>query len=257
MTNLTSCIQFSEHVYLAYAEFPHVDSGNVFLITGEHPTLIDCGSARALPQLVDNLSQIHIDVQDIEQVIATHGDFDHVQGCHGWRLLNPHLQLLIHAMDQAVVQAENAYHTASYLYGQRFVRLQASQCIPVADGDVIPAGDTLLTVYHTPGHSEGSICLLGEIDHQTCLFAGDATGGSMKSLEGATLEIWAQAASTWATSLNRLSTLEFEWVLSGHEPAFGLPLSRQQFDRMVVHFGKMFNPWYLPGDYDGAPISTQ
>lgn len=248
MTNLTSCFRFSEHVYLAYAEFPHVDSGNVYLITGECPTLIDCGSPRALPQLIDNLSQLDINVQDIQQVIATHGDFDHVQGFHGLRLLNPHLELLIHDLDRSIVQAENAYHTASYLYGQPFVRLQAGQCIPVADGDTIPAGDGLLTVHHTPGHSEGSICLSGEIDHHAFLFAGDAIGGSMKSLDGATLEIWAQAARTWETSLSRLSTLEFEWILSGHEPAFGLPLTRERFDHMVANFGKMLNPWYLPGD---------
>jgi glyoxylase-like metal-dependent hydrolase (beta-lactamase superfamily II) len=257
MTKLTSCIRFSEHVYLAYAEFPHVDSGNVYLVTGEHPTLIDCGSARILPQLIDNLSQLNIDVQDIEQVIATHGDFDHVQGFHGLHRLNPHLRLLIHELDRSIVQADNAYHTASYLYGQPFVRLQASQCIPVADGDILPAGDGSLTVHHTPGHSEGSICLLGEIDHRTLLFAGDAIGGSMKSLDGATLEIWAQAAMTWETSLSRLSALEFDWILSGHEPAFGLPLTRARFERMVAHFGKMLNPWYLPGDSDLASnIST-
>ncbi len=256
MTTLTSCVQISEHLFVAYAEFPHVDSGNVYLITGERPTLIDCGSARSHTQLLDNLSQLNVDVRDIAQVIATHGDFDHVQGFHGLRVLNPRLQLLIHELDRPIVQAENAYHTASYLYDQPFVRLEASQCLSAADGDIIPAGDGFLTVYHTPGHSEGSICLLGEIDQRTVLFAGDAVGGSMKSLDGATLEIWVEAARTWQSSLSRLSTLEFEWILSGHEPAYGLPLSRARFDRMVAHFGKMLNPWYLPGDSDSGTIIT-
>lgn len=245
MPQLTEPIQLSEHVYIAYSEWPHVDSGNVFLITGEHPTLVDCGSHRAVPQLVDNLSQAGLSVRDLEQVIATHGDYDHVQGYHDLHELNPHLQLYLHRHDWPIVQQDDSYRNASYIYGRRFVCFDADQCLPLEDGDEIAAGDVRLTVHHAPGHTEGSVCLLGNIDGKAMLFAGDAVGGSMKSLDGATLEIWAQAAVTWQQSLRRISDLDFDLVLNGHEMATNLPLSRSRFDQLVPWFGQMMNPWFF------------
>jgi len=80
------------------------------------------------------------------------------------------------------------------------------------------------------------------------LFAGDAIGGSMKSLAGADLQLWAKAMVTWAESLQRLGALSFDWVLNGHEPAGTLPLRRSHVDRLLESFGKMMNPWFLLDD---------
>lgn len=250
MSQFTAPIQLSEHVFILYAEFPHVDSGNVFLITGEYPTLIDCGSQRVVPRIVDNLAQLGLDISDVVQVIATHGDYDHVQGYHQLHQLNPDLRLYIHRGDWQIVQEENPYGNASYVYGRPFVRFDEEQCLPLDDGDTIAAGNCSLTVHHAPGHTEGSVCLLGTIDGKAILFAGDAIGGAMRSLDGAILEIWAQAAVTWEQSLRRISGLEFDWVLNGHEPAANLPLYRSRIDRLVSSFGKMMNPWFLLSEHD-------
>lgn len=244
MSQLTAPVQLSRHVYIIYSEFPHSDSGNVYLITGSHPTLIDCGSRRAAPQLIDNLAQVGLRASDLKQAIATHGDYDHVQGFHDLRPLNPSLQMRLHRSDWPIVQGSDPYRNASYLYDRPFEQFEKEHCLPLDDGDIIAAGDTSLTVHHTPGHTEGSVCLLGTIDDTAILFAGDAIGGAMRSLKGAALEIWVQAAVTWQQSLHKLSALEFEWVLNGHEPAATLPMSRAQIDRMVMSFGMMMNPWF-------------
>lgn len=244
MPQLTAPVQLSPNVFIVYSEFPHVDSGNVYLITGRYPTLIDCGSQRAVPQLVNNLEQLGMRVSELRQVIATHGDYDHVQGYHDLHSIHSGLRLHLHRNDWPIVQGSDSYRNASYLYGQHFVPLDADQCLPLDDGDVVAAGDSRLAVHHAPGHTEGSVCLLGDIDGTAILFAGDAIGGAMRSLDGAALDIWAQAVVTWEQSLRRLSSLSFESVLNGHEPAASLPLSRSRFDRMVTSFGKMLNPWF-------------
>ena len=56
MSVLDRPYQLSEHLYVVFAEFPHVDSGNVYLVTGERPTLIDCGSDNAVASIVSNLA---------------------------------------------------------------------------------------------------------------------------------------------------------------------------------------------------------
>jgi glyoxylase-like metal-dependent hydrolase (beta-lactamase superfamily II) len=154
----------------------------------------------------------------------------------------------MHPLDWASVQGIDPYRTSSYLYGRPFIPFQAGWCQPLADGEVVPAGDGELTVIHAPGHTEGSTCLLGEIDGHGVLFAGDVVGGAMKSLDGGDPQVWAAALADWARSLDRLAGLQFDWLLNGHEPAADLPLSRTDFDRMRRMFGKMLNPWFALGE---------
>jgi glyoxylase-like metal-dependent hydrolase (beta-lactamase superfamily II) len=257
MTRLTAPKQLSDHLYIVYAEFPHRDSGNIYLVTGRSPTLIDCGSRRAVPHLLRNLDQLGVAVSDLTRIIATHGDCDHIQGFHDLRLLHPALRLHIHPADWPLVLESDPYRNANYLYRNPFVPLLAEHCVPLADGETIAAGDCALMVHHTPGHTEGSVCLWGEIDGHKVLFAGDTVGGAMRSLNGADLRLWAQAALTWERSLERIAGLDIDWVLNGHEPAHGLPLSRARFDRAVGSFGKMMSPWFLLDEQeDEEPVET-
>lgn len=237
-------LQFSSNLYLLYSEFPHCDSGNVYLITGRQPVLIDCGSRRAVPSILRGLESLGVELSDIERVLGTHGDCDHVQGFHDLNSMHPGLRLSLHTADWPLVQEPDAYRNASYLYGTAVSPISAESCEPLADGQGIAAGDGELTVVHTPGHTEGSVCLHGEIDGRMVLFAGDTIGGSMRSLDGADPVVWMQAIRTWEASLERLAGLPIDWILNGHEPASGLPLARPWFDRAITSFGKMMNPWF-------------
>ena len=252
MLRLSSPRQLSPHLFIVYAEYPHRDSGNVYLVTGEVPTLIDCGSRAAAPQLLRNIAQTGIDVRDIVQVIATHGDFDHVQGFHELHAANPDLTLLVHPVDAPLTREPNLYRNAGYLYRDAFRPIAPELSRPIVDGDRIPAGDGELLVVHTPGHTEGGVCLWGEIDGHRVLFAGDTVEGAMRGLEGADLAIWARAASSWRESLQGIAALEIDWVLNGHEPVDGLPLMRARLDRGIASFGKMMNPWFFLDDEEQA-----
>lgn len=245
MSPLLSPQALSDHLFVVYAEFPHCDSGNVYLITGRRPTLIDCGSRRAAPQLRENIAAAGIAVTDLVQVVATHGDCDHIQGYHDLRRENPALRLLLHEADWPLVREHDLYRNGGYLYRAPFMPIATDRCEPLRDGDRLPAGDGELHVLHTPGHTEGSVCLLGEIDGRQVLFAGDTIGGAMRGLDGADLAIWAQAARDWARSLQRIDPDAIDWVLNGHEPVTSLPLSRERLVRSIAAFGKMMNPWFF------------
>ena len=76
--------------------------------------------------------------------------------------------------------------------GVKIIQHEASQLkndLTVSDGDSIEFGSSFLMVYHTPGHSKDSICLLGggKIFTGDTLFVGncgriDLPGGSAKEL---------------------------------------------------------------------------
>lgn len=225
----------------------------MYLVTGARPTLIDCGSEHAVPRIIANLDLLGLALGDITQVIATHADYDHIQGFHGLHDRNPELCLRINRDDLAVVQEANAYRTASYVYGRPYLSLESACLLPMDPGDVIDVGDSSVEVIATPGHTEGSVCLLGGIDGRGVLFAGDTVGGSMRSLEGASVDAWVGAVRAWTESLRLLSSREFDWVLNGHEPVGSLPITRERFDRMVRRFGMMLNPWFSLGEREPSP----
>jgi hydroxyacylglutathione hydrolase len=245
MARLAAPRQLSDNLYIVYSEYPHRDSANVYLIAGERPVLIDCGSRRSVPLMLRNLEQVGLTAHNISAVIATHGDCDHTQGFHDLQRENPALSLHLHPADWSLVQELDPYRNAAYLYRISFLPIPAESCVPLMDGERIAAGDGELRVMHSPGHTEGSVCLWGEIDGHHFLFAGDTVGGSMRSLEGADLKVWAQAAETWKASLKGVAALPIDWILNGHEPETSLPLSRSWLDRGIASFGQMMNPWFF------------
>ena len=115
------------------------------------------------------------DLDEIEQVITrndlkikyivnTHHHFDHTLGN----------QAMAESTGAPIVQHEES---------------ELENDIKVKDGDVIKFGNSELRIYHTPGHSKDSICLVGDgkIFSGDTLFVGncgrvDLPGGSAKEL---------------------------------------------------------------------------
>lgn len=83
--------------------------------------------------------------------------------------------------------------------------------LDLAEGSVIRFGDITLEVLHTPGHTEGSVCLLAT--EQRLLFSGDtlfAGGWGRVDLPGS-------SPDAMIDSLSRLATLDTDLgVLPGH-----------------------------------------
>jgi hydroxyacylglutathione hydrolase len=100
----------------------------------------------------------------VAAIVNTHAHFDHVGG-------NAHLveqtgaPLCLHAQDLALLQLA-ARQAATY--GLSTTPSPAPSRL-LNDGDLVQVGDISLTVIHTPGHTQGGICLYGA-GH---LFSGD------------------------------------------------------------------------------------
>lgn len=158
--------------------------------------------------------------QRVEQVIAatgcelqaiylTHGHFDHCTGVRGLLQLHGDVPVYIHEKD--VIDKPGA--------DLKFFRLSEHNQRYYAEGDVLTLGNLTITVWETPGHSEGSVCLLvGDV-----IFAGDTLfrcscgrtdfpGGSYPAI---------------LHSLARLARLEGNYtVYPGHESSTTLDFER-------------------------------
>jgi len=138
--------------------------------------------------------------------VNTHGHPDHIGG-NGIIKKATGAPILIHEYDAPMLTggADNV----SGLFGLRATSPPADKMLH--EGDVIQFGKITLRVLHTPGHSKGSISLLGDdaVFTGDTLFAGsigryDLPGASYKEI---------------IRSVKRLATLpEHVKVYSGHGP---------------------------------------
>jgi glyoxylase-like metal-dependent hydrolase (beta-lactamase superfamily II) len=118
-------------------------------------------------------------------LINTHGHVDHI-GANRDIKDKFDIPLYIHAADRPMLE--------STLQSELSFFLGAKESPPpdkfLEEGGEIKIGNVMLSVFHTPGHSPGSVCLMGDgilFSGDTLFFGGvgrtDLPGGSWEELE--------------------------------------------------------------------------
>jgi hydroxyacylglutathione hydrolase len=120
-------------------------------------------------------------------VVLTHGHIDHIEGLSLLRRHFPALKVYIHKLDAPLLTDPDA--NLSALTGGEFTAGPAD--VLLKEGDTIEEAGVHFSVFHTPGHTPGGICLYAE--REGVLFSGDTLfadsvgrtdfpGGSMEQL---------------------------------------------------------------------------
>lgn len=143
-------------------------------------------------------------------ILLTHGHYDHVRGIPGLLAKYPALPVYCHERDLCAAEAV----TESFLLPH-----VGDNQRTYGEGDTVTIGTLPVKVWHTPGHSAGSVTLFAE-DRMLCgdtLFAGamgrcDLPGGDEAAIR---------------LSLCRLAALEGDYrVFPGHGSATTLAQER-------------------------------
>ena len=185
-----------------------------YLVLGEEKALlIDSGFGMdSLKKIVDNLTDLPI------VLVNTHGHPDHGGGNaeFGSPYLHPDDNELYAWKCSYEMRLDEAMHWGIEGAAERLQR-ELPAPIPMEDGHVFDLGGRKLTVYHTPGHSRGSVCIF---DEQTgFLFAGD----NLNAMATALLEDCATNVSTYLASMEKIAKLPVKKVCTGHMPALVEP----------------------------------
>jgi len=182
----------------AFNPGPMTGPGNTtWLIPGRVPTLIDAGTGE--PQHLDAL-EAALAGSRLAQVLVTHSHADHASGAEAIAQRMPHVRFL----KMPWPEHDAAWH----------VRWE-----PLTDGDVVPAGDGVLSAVYTPGHSPDHLCFWSE--EGRLLFCGDLAS------KGSTVVIppsHGGDVSAYLASLDRILVLAPAKMLPAHGPVIDHPV---------------------------------
>jgi len=155
----------------------------------------------------------------LRYVVTTHRHWDHI-GDNAEVVIATRATLACHRADR-----DGLEHPPS---DTPFVIPPSVPALDLAEGSRIRIGEIDLHVIHTPGHTEGSVCLVGAEDR--LLISGDtlfAGGWGRTDLPGGDVE-------QMVDSLARLSTLEDGLtVLPGHGPQTTIERERPWLERVA------------------------
>lgn len=154
-----------------------------YLIRGSKPCLVETGTARSAPIVVEQLARLGIGPEDLATIVVTHIHLDHAGGVGDLAEAFPHAQV--------VVQERGARHladpsrlvaSAHRVFGDIMDRLfgdlrptDAARIVAIGERGSVDLGDgRSLAAFHNPGHASHHI---GLVDSATGdLYTGDAAG---------------------------------------------------------------------------------
>jgi hydroxyacylglutathione hydrolase len=180
----------------------------------------------AIPSLAFVTAELAARGWTLKLIVSTHGHWDHI-GDNAAVAAHTGAPIAVHPLDRSRLE-----HPAGNL--APFDIPPSVAAVELAEGGLIRFGELRLAVLHTPGHTEGSVCLWAA--DQATLFSGDtlfAGGWGRVDLPGGSAEAMAE-------SLGRLAGLDGRVrVLPGHGPGTTIGRERPWLD-LVVREGRLF-----------------
>ena len=159
----------------------------VTVVLGRHKIgLVDTGFERTpIDNLFPFLKDLGRSPEEIDLVVNTHRDGDHIQGNKVIKDKTK-AKIAIHELDAEALEVVD---------------------VKLKNGDYVELGDRKFEIIHTPGHTLGSICLYQKENH--LLIVGD-------SLVGDRVDLIRMDKNIYINSLQRLLDLDVRLLIQSH-----------------------------------------
>ena len=202
-----------------FQETPTLDSNNYIISNGNKDdlTLIDAGNGISLNSLIENMNKLSLSYTDIRKIVLTHIHVDHLLGIYPLLIKLKDKSPEVYAFGPAAKAIKNADINSIFpgnlgigpgMFKVEIVPVEVNE---LYNGQILQIGDYNFKIIHTPGHSEGSICLYDS--DSKILICGDLIfpGGSFGRFDfpGGSLE-------KLKRSIKLVNELDVKYLLPGH-----------------------------------------
>ena len=160
-----------------------------YLIEAPRPTLVECGPALSIDNVIEGLRELGMDPGDLAYLVLSHIHLDHAGGAGDVARAFPAATVVVSEVGaRHLVDPERLNASSRRVYGELMDKVYGD-CTPidatrvrgVADGDKLDlGGGRRLDLLYTPGHAKHHIAAY---DTDTgALFVGDSVGVKMPGM---------------------------------------------------------------------------
>jgi hydroxyacylglutathione hydrolase len=198
-----------------------LDSQVYLVTTPDGHFVVDTGTGRSIPSILDEVRRDGIDPNEISWVFLTHAHADHAGGGPAWRRAIPRVRFAasteaapwLAAADEEATSVGVGRTAGVYPSDYRLEPLNIDR--PLGPDETIPVGDLIIRVVPTPGHAAGHLAFVVEVDGALTIFSGDAFfPGGLILLQ----DTWDCELHAALRSVERLAGLGATRLLAGHLP---------------------------------------
>lgn len=206
-----------------------------YLFRGNKKTILfDSGLPSTGPSLEATLSTLGIRIEDVDVLVLTHEHIDHVGGI---TTFSKRPDTFAHQYAASKLETGDEFGMMCSAFLERQAPTQLTGLL--SPGDLLNTGQHALRVYHTPGHSSGSITLHDEN-------SGIVVSGDLVLANGSLGGIFVSGSpSDSIVSLKAIAALEPRLALPGHGPLMRDPVESiekaiQNCQELIRHSHTMF-----------------
>lgn len=179
---MVTVIQVADKIYQIDTGVRMPDPILVYFIADEQPSLIDIGSATAVPAIFEGVRELGYEPADLSYVFLTHIHIDHAGGVGYLAQQLPQVKVVVHQRaTRHLVDPSKLVAGTRLFFGESFEQeygpvlpVAENQIYPVQGGEAISLGSRELRVVLSPGHGPEHISF--HDSKSGGLFCGDALG---------------------------------------------------------------------------------
>lgn len=207
-------MEIVEGIHRADEASSNIAHSNIYIvINGKELTIIDTGTGGNAKKIVEYIQKIGHQPTDVTAIILTHFHMDHTGSLKELKDKLPNAKVAAHELDADYISGKKPLPKPKNLLIRAvssFVKLE-----PAAVDIVLKENDKIaqLTVFHVPGHTQGSIALLDE--NRKAIFVGDTLRYDDKKLTGAP-EQYTLDPTQAKESIKKIAQMSFDVMLPGH-----------------------------------------